>query len=173
MVFIVVWKLFPWFSAGSREELLYIELYIHCVLRRLRVQCPMLPSWTHLRMLHFFFQKSSSHVLLHVSVMLHIQHWSHQVIMDYEQKVCMQCWTKRLDLMLNLLIALGSLNRRGSACCLPTCAHPRLGPRVDKGARGASWEVGVTVLWLKSYSGTDFNFVCINILNSSPQIYTF
>lgn len=150
MVFIVVWKLFTWFSAVSREELFYIELYIHRVLRKWRVQCPMLPSWTHLRMLHFFFQKSSSHVLLHVSVMLHIQHWSHQVIMDYEQKVCMQCWTKRLALLLNWLLALGSLNRRGSACCYPPVPTQDR-PRVDKGARGASWEVGVTVLWLKLF----------------------
>lgn len=51
--------------------------------------------------------------------------------MDYEQKVCLHCWKKRLDLtiMLNLLLALGSLKRGRSsawyspAFYLPACTH--------------------------------------------------
>lgn len=40
-----------------------------------------------------FFQKSSSHVLLHVLVNVgpHIQPRFHKMIMDYKQEVCMQC----------------------------------------------------------------------------------
>lgn len=60
----------------------------------------------------------------------HIQQWSHKILMNYKQKVCLPCWNKRLYpiKMLNLLLTLGSLNRRGgSVCCPLTLVCLRLG----------------------------------------------
>ena len=47
-----------------------------------------------------FLPKSSRRVLLHVLVnaRAHRQQQFHEIIVDYEQEVCVQCWKKRLDL---------------------------------------------------------------------------
>lgn len=65
-----------------------------------------------------------------------IWQWSHKIVKDYKQKVCLQCWKKRLDPAMTdveFIAALSGLNGRGvtggSACWQLTLCPPVAGPR--------------------------------------------
>ena len=50
----------------------------------------------------------------------------HEVITGYKQKVCSQCWKTRLapNMVLDFLLALPGVNRRGGSSMLSTCPVP-------------------------------------------------
>lgn len=68
--------------------------------------------------------------------------WSHKIVMDYKQEVCLQCWKKRLApamMDVEFTAALNGLNGGGGAQHadhLP-CALQRLGLGAGEGVRGA------------------------------------
>lgn len=106
---------------------------------------------------------------------LHIRWWSHKIIMECKQKVYFQCGKKRLDsiTMLNLLLALGGLNRwGGSACCPPVVYRPTRGAGVDEGVRAgeeAAWSCLHQRLHTHSCAHAHFPFLCFSFSLSSQS----
>lgn len=68
-----------------------------------------------------------THHIKTVNEGLHTGRWSHKIIMDYKQKVCLRCWRERLDLIMNLWCWLDCevpVNRRGGSACCPLPMSP-------------------------------------------------
>lgn len=90
--------------------------------------------------------------------------------MECKQNICFRCWKKRLDsiTVLNLLLALGGLNRWwGSTCCLPAVCLPRHGAGVGEGVRAveeAAWSCLRQPMHTHSYVHTHLPPLSISFL---------
>lgn len=107
---------------------------------------------------------------------LHIQRWSHKIIMDCKQKNFLPCWKKSLGWtkMLNLLLDHGGLNRGGRLSVLSSLlVCLRLGPELARVGEEGSPELTYAYPCTYVYPHTQTPLPSVSLSFISVSFLTF